>query len=58
MIAVFIRNLDAFTQALGIENAPAIVHFSLLPWESDQQRDDFIKDITGINLAQVSAYGA
>lgn len=55
---MFVRNLDAFTRALGVENAPAIVHFSLLPWESDEQRDTFIADITGINLRQVNSFGS
>lgn len=54
----FVDDLDAFTRAFGIENAPMVLHFSLLPWASNQQRDSFIKDVTGINLAQVNAYGA
>lgn len=55
---MFVRNLDAFTRALGVENAPAVVHLSLLPWESDEQRDSFIEDITAINLKQVNSFGA
>lgn len=54
----FVDDLDAFTRAFGIENAPTVVYLSTLPWASSQQRDDFIKDVTGINLAQVNAYGA
>ena len=55
---MLIRNLDAFTRALGVENAPTIISFSLLPWQSDLHRDDFIKDITGINFRQANAYGS
>jgi len=55
---MFINNLDAFTRAFGIDNAPMVIAFSTLPWESDEQRDDFIKDITKINFKQVNAYGA
>lgn len=54
----FVDDLDAFTRAFGIENAPMVVYFSTLPWASAQERDSFIKDFTGINLAQVNAYGA
>lgn len=55
---MFLRNLAAFTEALGVENAPAIITFSLLPWESDDHRNDFIKDLTGINIAEKNAYGS
>lgn len=54
----FVDDLDAFTRAFGIENAPMVIHFSTLPWASNQQRDQFIQDMTGINFAQVNAYGA
>lgn len=53
-----VEDLDAFTRAFGIENAPMVFHFAMLPWASTEQRDSFIQDITGINLAQVNAYGA
>ena len=55
---MLVENLDAFTRAFGVENAPMVIEFSLLPWASNQERDDFIKDITGINFRQVNAYGA
>lgn len=53
-----VEDLDAFTRAFGVENAPMVVHFAMLPWASGAQRDQFIKDVTGINLAQVNAYGS
>ena len=28
---MFVKNLSAFTEALGVENAPTIVHMSLIP---------------------------
>lgn len=55
---MLIRNLDAFTRALGVENTPAIFSFSLLPWQSDAQRDAFIKDLVGIDLRKVNSYGS
>jgi len=39
---MFTQNLGAFTDALGVENAPTIVYFSMIPWPSDQERDEFI----------------
>lgn len=55
---MLVRSLDAFTRALGVENAPMIVTLAQIPWDSDEQRDDFIKDLTGINFRQVNAYGS
>lgn len=55
---MFIRSLAAFTEALGVENAPTVITFALLPWESDAQRNDFIKDLTGIDISEKNAYGS
>jgi hypothetical protein len=55
---VFLRNLDAFTQALGVENAPTILSLSELGWPDDQTRDEFIKDIAGIDMKELNSYGA
>jgi hypothetical protein len=54
---MFIRNLDAFTKALGVEEAPSIFAFAALPWKDDQERDQFIKDITGRDIATENTYG-
>lgn len=51
------RNLAAFTQALGVENAPAVFTFSRVGWRDDQQRDGFIKDLTGVDLTEYDNYG-
>lgn len=48
---MFVKNLAAFTEALGVENAPTIVHMSLIPWPDDTTRDQFIKDLTGFNMS-------
>lgn len=53
----WVRNLDAFTQALGVENAPAIFTFAKVPWKDDETRDRFIKDLTGKNLTEFKNYG-
>jgi hypothetical protein len=47
---MFVKNLAAFTEALGVENAPTIVHLSIVPWPDDTARDEFIKSLTGFNM--------
>jgi hypothetical protein len=47
---MFVKNLDAFTNALGIENAPTILHMSMIPWPDDATRDEFIKGLTGYDM--------
>lgn len=42
-----IRNIAAFTEALGVENAALIFYLSTrVPWADDDDRDDFIRDLT------------
>lgn len=48
---MFVKNLDAFTNALGIENAPTILHMALMPWPDDATRDEFIKSLTGYDMS-------
>ncbi len=48
-LPMFIESLDRFTNALGVENAPAVVHLSLVPWPDSATRDAFIKELTGWN---------
>lgn len=40
------QNLGAFTDALGVENAPTIVYLSMVPWPTDDDRDEFIEILT------------
>ena len=47
----FVKNLAAFTDALGVENAPIIVEMSLVPWPDDATRDEFIKNLTGFDMS-------
>lgn len=53
----FIRNLDAFTRALGVEHAPMIFSFAALGWPDDKTRDAFIQDLTGTPTADRDIYG-
>ena len=53
----WVRNLAAFTQALGVENAPTIFTLSKVGWKDDDQRDEFILDLTGVNLREAKLYG-
>jgi hypothetical protein len=55
---MFIRNLAAFTDALGVENAGMIVAFSQMPWPSDENRDEFIKYLTGTSVRERLTYGS
>jgi hypothetical protein len=46
----FLDNLDAFSEALGVENAPTIVYMSLVPWPSANVRNDFIYALTNRDM--------
>ena len=48
----FVKNLAAFTDALGVMNAPTVMELSLVPWPDDITRDQFIKELTGIDMGQ------
>jgi hypothetical protein len=48
---MFFKSLGVFTDALGVENAPAIVHLSMVPWPDDATRDSFIKALTGSDMS-------
>jgi hypothetical protein len=49
---MFIRNLAAFTDALGVQNAPMIVSLSQVPWPSDDARNEFIYNLTGVSIKE------
>lgn len=53
----FIRNLAAFTDALGVENAPTVVFLSQMQWPSDDSRNEFIKALTNMDMKELSTYG-
>ena len=44
---MFVKNLAAFTEVLGVENAPTILSLSKIPWPDDTTRDAFIKILLG-----------
>jgi hypothetical protein len=48
---MFVKNLASFTDALGVENAPTVVHMSMIPWPDDATRDSFIKALTGYDMS-------
>lgn len=48
---MFVKNVAAFTDAMGVENAPIIMSMSLIPWPDDATRDDFIKTLTGYDMS-------
>lgn len=49
---MFVKNLAVFTEALGVENAPTVVHLSLIPWPDDATRDQFVRDLTGYDMSR------
>ena len=57
MSSMFIRNLGAFTEALGVQNAPTIWYMSMIPWPSDDDRDTFIRQLTNQNMRERLTYG-
>lgn len=42
----FVKNVTAFVDALGYEEPAIIISLSQVPWDSDDDRDDFIKFLT------------
>jgi hypothetical protein len=42
----FIKDITAFVDALGYDYPGVVISLANIPWESDQDRDDFIKNIT------------
>ena len=57
MSGMFVRNLAAFTEALGVQNAPTIWHLSLMPWPDDEKRDTFIYQLTQKSMKERLTYG-
>jgi hypothetical protein len=47
---MFIENLGVFTEALGVQAAPSVIHLSMVAWPDRETRDSFIKDFTGIDM--------
>lgn len=60
--SMFIRNLDHFTLALGLETpdgqplAPLIFDLASLPFQTDEQRNQFTRDLTGLDFKQRGTY--
>lgn len=42
----FVENAAAFTEALGVRQAPLVVWLSMVPWDPED-RDSFIRSMTG-----------
>lgn len=48
---MFLSNLGAFTETLGVENAPIVLHLSMVPWPDETTRDGFIKALTNVDMS-------
>lgn len=42
----FVKNITAFVDALGYDEPAVIIPLAQVAWDSDQDRDDFIKYLT------------
>lgn len=42
----FVKDVTAFVDALGYDEPAIILSLAQIPWESDDDRDDFIKSLT------------
>ncbi len=42
----FVKDVTAFVDALGDDEPAIILSLAQIPWESDDDRDDFIKNLT------------
>lgn len=43
----FMDNAAAFTEAFGVHHAPLVVWLSVIPWDTSDDRDQFIYRVTG-----------
>jgi len=53
---MFVRNLAAFTEAFGVQNAGMIFALSQVSWPSDDERNQFIYDLTGVSVRAKGSY--
>ena len=53
---MFVNNVCAFMDALGPANAPIIMQLSIAPWPSDDVRNQFIQDLTKIDMKELNDY--
>mgnify|MGYP005725614275 CR=1 FL=1 len=50
-----VRNLAAFTEAMGVENAALIWYLSnRVDWPTEDNRDDFIRVLTGSDPRRIA----
>jgi hypothetical protein len=42
----FVKDVTAFVDALGYDYPGIVLSLANIPWESDQDRNDFIKSLT------------
>jgi hypothetical protein len=41
----FVKDVTAFASALGMDQPGIVLSLAQIPWESDADRDDFIKSL-------------
>lgn len=46
---LLMRNVTAFVNAFGVEDADLVVTLATIPWKSEDERDGFINEIVSIN---------
>lgn len=43
----FVNNIAAAVDAIGVEAAGVVYGIALTPWESDEERDEFLRLVSG-----------
>lgn len=43
----FVNNIAAAVDAIGVEAAGVVYGIAMTPWESDQERDEFLNLVSG-----------
>lgn len=43
----FFDNVDVFANSLGYDNAGIVMSLAMIPWDTPEDRDEFIFQLTG-----------
>lgn len=49
-------NINTFAQSLGYENANVAIPLGMIPWQSVEDRDSFIRALTGADPVSNDTY--
>jgi hypothetical protein len=46
---ILARNIAAFTNMFGVKNADVVMPFSVINWETEEDRDNFLTELLVMN---------